>query len=272
MNFEKKVPEWNAEGSEPSESLKKSGFQGGYKPPAGIFNWFWHGVSACLTEIREKLSTHKHSASDIDSGTLPVERGGTGVTSSPSIRVNLSSWSADHVFKDNPRPGIEGVLPVENGGTGASNAETALAYLGAAAAKHNHTADAIIAGTLPVHRGGTGLTSSPQLRVNLGSTGKVSAFTEEPRPGVEGVLLVSNGGTGASDAATALNNLNAAHKFHSHSAGDIVGGAFTSRVSGHSASMDRLANAQFRDIYAGTEDLTAGTSALVSGTLYFVYE
>ena len=58
MDFEKNVPEWNAAGTEPPASLKDSGFQAGYKPPAAYFNWFWHGVSACLKEIREKLSGH----------------------------------------------------------------------------------------------------------------------------------------------------------------------------------------------------------------------
>lgn len=56
MDFEKNVPEWQAQGTEPPASLKESGFQAGYKPPAAYFNWFWHGVSACLTEIRSKLS------------------------------------------------------------------------------------------------------------------------------------------------------------------------------------------------------------------------
>lgn len=58
MDFEKNVPEWNAEGTEPPASIKESGFQAGYKPPAAFFNWFWHGVSACLKEIRTKLSGH----------------------------------------------------------------------------------------------------------------------------------------------------------------------------------------------------------------------
>lgn len=61
MEFEKKVPEWNAEGTEPPESLKASGFTAGYKPPAAFFNWFWHAVGACLTELRSKLSGHADS-------------------------------------------------------------------------------------------------------------------------------------------------------------------------------------------------------------------
>lgn len=58
MDFEQNVPEWNAEGTEPPASLKEKGFEAGYKPPAAYFNWFWNRVSACLKEIRTKLSGH----------------------------------------------------------------------------------------------------------------------------------------------------------------------------------------------------------------------
>lgn len=58
MDFEKNVPDWSATGTEPPESLKQSGFEAGYKPPAAYFNWFWNRVSACLAEIREKLKGH----------------------------------------------------------------------------------------------------------------------------------------------------------------------------------------------------------------------
>ena len=64
MDFEKNVPTWEAPGTEPPADLKKSGFSAGYKPPAAFFNWFWHGVSACLTELREKLSGHAADANN----------------------------------------------------------------------------------------------------------------------------------------------------------------------------------------------------------------
>ena len=51
MNFKKTVPQWNAVGTEPPDSLKNSGFVSGYKPPAPYFNWFWHSVSQCLQEL-----------------------------------------------------------------------------------------------------------------------------------------------------------------------------------------------------------------------------
>ena len=52
MSFEKQVPEWNNPGTEPSDSLKSTGFVGGYKPPASVFNWFWHSVCQCLEELQ----------------------------------------------------------------------------------------------------------------------------------------------------------------------------------------------------------------------------
>ena len=61
---------------------------------------------------------HKHSADDITGGTLPKERGGTGMASSPSLLVNLASTAAAGVLQASPRPGVTGVLPEANGGTG----------------------------------------------------------------------------------------------------------------------------------------------------------
>lgn len=59
MDFEKTVPSWPAQGTEPPDSLKTSGFQAGYKPPAPYFNWFWHRSSECLTELQGKLSAYE---------------------------------------------------------------------------------------------------------------------------------------------------------------------------------------------------------------------
>ena len=58
MAFEKIVPSWKAAGSEPPDTLKKTGFQAGYKPPAEYFNWFWHNISECLEELQETLIYH----------------------------------------------------------------------------------------------------------------------------------------------------------------------------------------------------------------------
>ena len=60
---------------------------------------------------------------------------------------------------------------------------------------------------VPVNAGGTGLSVAPSVRVNLASGATASGFTPEPRPGVEGILGIANGGTGAGNAAGARANL-----------------------------------------------------------------
>ncbi len=67
-------------------------------------------------------------------GTLPIAKGGTGMTSSPSLQVNLASSSAANVLQASPRPGVTGILPLANGGLGTSDpaqARTALEVSGA---------------------------------------------------------------------------------------------------------------------------------------------
>ncbi len=56
-------------------------------------------------------SVHKHSAGDINAGTLPVERGGTGKTSLKDLRNALGLGNTT------------GTLEVENGGTGVTSLE-----------------------------------------------------------------------------------------------------------------------------------------------------
>ena len=93
-----------------------------------------------LAQKAEK--THKHSAADITSGTLPVARGGTGNTTgnaatatklatARTIRTNLGSTNtASFDGTANITPGVDGTLPVANGGTGATDVSTALSNLG----------------------------------------------------------------------------------------------------------------------------------------------
>ena len=74
--------------------------------------------------------SHNHSAANITSGTLAVARGGTGITTNPSMLTNLGSTTAASVFATSPRPGVTGTLPIVRGGTGATTAAAALANLG----------------------------------------------------------------------------------------------------------------------------------------------
>lgn len=135
---------------------------------------------AKITDLDGKANTtHVHAASDITSGTLPVARGGTGVTANPSMLTNLESTVADTVFEATPRPGVTGILPVANGGTGKAT-HTANALLtgdGTNAVKNVATADGALYataangapqfGTLPIAQGGTAGTTKTKARTSL---------------------------------------------------------------------------------------------------------
>ena len=161
-------------------------------------------ISAVRTALSSKAnSSHTHGAGDISSGTLPVARGGTGVSANPSMLVNLGSGSAASVFGTSPRPGVTGTLPVSKGGTGATTAPAALDALGAAASDHTHN----YAGSSSPGGAATSaakLSTARTFRVNLASTSTASFDgTANATPGVSGTLPVANGGTGATSAAAA---------------------------------------------------------------------
>lgn len=94
MKFEKTPPTWNAEGSEPPSSLKTSGFQAGYKPPAAYFNWFWNKVSACLTELQTKLS-NVDNTKDADKSVNYASTSGSANKTKGSMVVRLDGGSTE---------------------------------------------------------------------------------------------------------------------------------------------------------------------------------
>ena len=113
-------------------------------------------------------------------GTLPVAKGGTNLTASPSMLTNLGSTSAANVFQASPRPGVTGTLPVGHGGTGRATltSNAVLAGNGTSAVKQVATASgalyatsangAPVFGKLPIAQGGTNATSAADARTNLG--------------------------------------------------------------------------------------------------------
>lgn len=91
-------------------------------------------------------------------GTLPIANGGTGLTSAPSMLVNLASTTATSPLQASPRPGVTGTLPIAHGGTGQTTAAGVRNALGLG----NTT------GAVPIANGGTGATTAAAARTALG--------------------------------------------------------------------------------------------------------
>lgn len=90
------------------------------------------GTSSAGSASTVSRSDHVHALPALTSctGTLTVPKGGTGLTTAPSLQVNLASTSAVGIFSASPRPGVTGTLGIGNGGTGATTAADALKKLG----------------------------------------------------------------------------------------------------------------------------------------------
>ncbi len=177
----------------------------------------------------------------------------TGTVSS----VNASGGTTGLTFTGGPVTGsgtltLGGTLAVANGGTGAANAAAARTNLGATAVGSNvFTAADATAARVAI---GAGTVSSVQL--SGGTTGLTATGGPVTGSGtltLGGTLAVANGGTGATDAATARGNLSAAAR------------AQVDQISGFiSTPSNKLYRVAIKMAYAGT--ITETTTRSASGT------
>lgn len=83
-------------------------------------------ITACSSTVggtTRPIYMNAGTITEIDK--VGVAYGGTGLSASPSMLVNLASTSAVNVLQASPRPGVTGTLPVANGGTGQTTANAA---------------------------------------------------------------------------------------------------------------------------------------------------
>lgn len=156
------------------------------------------GDSISVASEANKLSTAREIKVDLESseaasfdgtqditpgisGVLPVSNGGTGLSASPSILINLASTAAANVLTASPRPGITGTLGLAHGGTGATTAATALQNLGltATAAELNHLHG--ITATVAELNYTDGVTSNIQTQLNAKAALASPTFTGAPK-------------------------------------------------------------------------------------------
>lgn len=81
--FTKTPIDWQNVGTEPSDNLKTTGFQAGYRPPADVFNHHFHNTNACIAEIQTQLKTLN--------GTLSGFNGGTNATAASGGAIGIAA-------------------------------------------------------------------------------------------------------------------------------------------------------------------------------------
>ena len=174
------VTQWSVvsdEATKKTSAYLHSNLAATYTPSGGVV---WEGnaktaTTATSAKSATKLATARTITANLASGTagsfdgsanvivgvtgtLPIANGGTGLTSAPSMLVNLASTTATSPLQASPRPGVTGTLPIANGGTGQTTAAGVRNALGLG----NTT------GAVPIANGGTGATTAAAARTALG--------------------------------------------------------------------------------------------------------
>lgn len=127
ITFEKTPLEWKNSGTEPSTDLKENGFSAGYRPAASTFNYQINNTSECLTELQTKLSDLDQDAiKGIKGNGTTINPSSTGIINITPNNIGAAASTHYH----NASQITSGVLPIERGGTGATTLEEALEVFG----------------------------------------------------------------------------------------------------------------------------------------------
>lgn len=196
MDYENVMPEWGNEGAQPSDDLVSNGFQGGYKPPASIFNWFWSLVSKAITELQKLFSVR------LD----PIPATYTGDTTNSEGEITNCNYVAT----------ANGIKALYNGLTitivpdvtsTCTRVTLDLNGLGAKNVRMTLPFNSGNSGTLPTHTGWLGAEAPVTLRYHEKMDMWKTDMQRQSAQSLYGTVPVDGGGTGADNAEDAVNNL-----------------------------------------------------------------
>ena len=228
MDFEHKSPGFNAPGVEPPASLKSSGFQQGYKPPAVYFNWFWTLVSNCITEIHNKLQgVAKNDLSNVAAKTFRDKAADAGVAAVPVVAATSTDGVAYAAI-------VTGVTELTNGMLvtiipNITSKSTAITLnLNGLGAKMVRLPLSFNNAAMSIPKLDTYFTEGRPITLQydanyLAGDGIWKTFGKQKTSAQDlyGTVPVDGGGTGATTAAEAREALGAAAKDHSHTLAEL---------------------------------------------------
>lgn len=205
MAWKNIFPEWKNKGTEPSTELKNTGYSGGYKPPASVFNWFWSKVMKAITEIQTAVDT-KADKQNSNNGF----EGGSGANSSDGGAVGSGATSISG-------GSVGSYSSSGDGGAIGKNASTGDGFAGG---KDAATMDVDMGEPIDAIQLGTGTNSTPntmqvynkrivEANGSLTDVGALSGLTTSAKNTIVAAIneLQANSGGGITDLGTVNINL-----------------------------------------------------------------
>ena len=260
MAFNEQFEGWDNQGTEPSTNLKENGFEGGYKPPASVFNWFWSKVMRAITELQNVVNSKadfQNSTGGFNAGAGSTTKGGTGVA------IGANAGTADGGAVGNAAQATAGGGAIGNsavteyglsggyhatcsqgfaGGcnanatTGAAGGDTAKATTGAAMGDHAEAEQGGAAGYVASTKDGGAIGAGA--KSNLGGAIGNGATTGDGFAGGNNAKAVDSTGIGidAIQLGSGTNNTANTLQVYSYQLLDASGKIPTARIPSHASS------------------------------------
>ncbi|MCJ8015216.1 pyocin knob domain-containing protein [Paenibacillus sp. KQZ6P-2] len=127
MAFTEKLPEWHAEGIEPPDSKKQTGWEVEDKPPAGWWNWLLNRTFKAIEELRNKAADKQYVDDAVAGAKVPdasLTQKGITQLSSATNSTSENMAATPKAVKAAYDRGSEGVTAAANAQAKADAAET----------------------------------------------------------------------------------------------------------------------------------------------------